>query len=50
MLAEVTGIAARPDEPGHLAQHCTQIPDSVRAEYAADARAITEGVTVAAKN
>lgn len=50
VLAEVTGIADRPGELGHLAQHCTQIPDSVRAEYAADARAITEGATVAAKN
>jgi len=45
VLAEVTGIAARPGELGHLAHHCTEIPDSVRAEYAADVRAVTEGVS-----
>jgi hypothetical protein len=45
VLAEVTGVAARPGEPGHLAHHCTQIPGSVRAEYAADIRAVTEGGT-----
>lgn len=43
VLAEVTGIAALPGEPGHLAHHCTQIPDSVRTEYAADIRAAMEG-------
>ncbi len=43
VLAEVTGIAARPGEPGHLAHHCDQIPASVRAEYAADVRAVMEG-------
>jgi hypothetical protein len=42
VLAEVTGVAARPGEPGHLPHHCTQIPGSVRAEYAADIRAIVE--------
>lgn len=42
VLAEVTGVAARPGETGHLPHHCTQIPDSVRAEYAADIRAILE--------
>jgi hypothetical protein len=45
VLAEVTGIAARPGEPGHLAHHCTEIPDNVRAEYDADVRAIMEEVT-----
>lgn len=42
VLAEATGIAARPGETGHLPHHCTQIPGSVRAEYAADIRAILE--------
>lgn len=45
VLAEVIGIAARPGELGHLAHHCTEIPDSVRAEYAADVRAVMEGVS-----
>jgi hypothetical protein len=43
VLAEAIGIAARPGELGHLAHHCTEIPDSVRAEYAADVRAVTKG-------
>ena len=42
MLAEVTGIAVRPGEVGHLPHHCTKIPDSVRTEYAADIRAVME--------
>jgi hypothetical protein len=43
VLAEVTGIAAHPGDTGHLAHHCKQIPGGVRAEYAADIRAIMEG-------
>jgi hypothetical protein len=43
VLAEVTSVAARPGETGHLAHHCTQIPDSIQAEYAADVRAVMEG-------
>jgi hypothetical protein len=42
VLAEATGIAARPGETGHLAHHCKEIPASVRDEYAADIRAVTE--------
>ena len=42
VLAEVTGIAAHPGEVGHLPHHCDQIPDSVREQYAADIRAVTE--------
>lgn len=45
VLAEVTGLAARPGETGHLPHHCKEIPASVQAEYAADIHAIMEGAT-----
>lgn len=42
VLAEVTGVAAHPGEIGYLAHHCTEIPDSIQAEHAADVRAVME--------
>jgi hypothetical protein len=42
VLAEAIGIAARPGELGHLAHHCKEIPDAVRAEHADEVRAITQ--------
>lgn len=42
VLAETSGIAAGPGEPGHLPHHCDAIPDSVREQYAADIRAVME--------
>jgi len=42
VLAEATGVAARPGEAGYLAHHCAEIPDTLRTKYADDIRAVME--------